>query len=320
MMRRIPLWLTLLPLLVGVAIYAWLWRGWAADFKAAIQPWLPGAELSIAGFPYRLEAAVERPALRGGDVVQLAASAARAQINRGPWQPDLTIVSTTAPRFSAIVGPGIGASLSGLSGLSSIHVVDGRVVRFSTVVEAARARLGFTSALIAADVLQLHLRELPPGEAAAAGPTSPPRGQLVIAGERLRFDKGDALTLAADIAVTSAARLVAYDAWASAGTIEVPRLTIADAHGEIARVNASIVPLGRRGLRFAGTIETICPATIAAAFAARPAAPELRLRAPVRLAFEGSAGAVQLTGVPVDLATRAVRAQVPACPVVRGRG
>jgi hypothetical protein len=47
---------------------------------------------------------------------------------------------------------------------------------------------------------------------------------------------------------------------------------------------------------------------------------EQRLRSPVRLALETSlpaGGAVALSGITTDLATRARRGQVPACPRLR---
>ena len=72
-------------------------------------------------------------------------------------------------------------------------------------------------------------------------------------------------------------------------------------------------------MRFAGTLETVCPANVVAAVEGAPAVTELRLRAPVRLAFDGFAGAMRLSGVPEDVAQRARRGQDPACPVIRGR-
>jgi hypothetical protein len=330
MIRRLPLWLTLVPLVAGALIYWLLWSGWARDFEVVLRPWLPDSDLSITGFPYRMEADVEKPRLVGGDIVKLVASAARAQINRGPWQPELTIISTEAPRFSAIVGPAIGASLSGLNGLTSVHIVDGRLIRLSTRIQAARARLGFTQAAIGMDLLEVHLRET--GTAAAAdgtavadgkavadaGPTQATRGQMIIDAQRLRLDEGDALTVKANIDVTGKARLTNFDAWTNAGTIEVRDLAVADAHGELARISATIVPLGRNGLRFAGTIETICPASMAAAFAGAAPVSEQRLRTAIRIAFEGTAGAVRLAELPADLGQRAVRGQLPPCPAVRG--
>ncbi len=319
MMRRVPLWLTLVPLLVGIAGYYWVWSGWARDFGAVISAWLPGTAVEVTGFPYRLEADVAQPQLSGGDVVRLTATASSAAINRGPWQPELTIVSTTEPRFAAVVGPGVGASVAGKTGLTSIHMAGGQLARLSSVVEAARARLGFTSAVLAADTLELHLRERHDAPPPKTSPVGAVRGQLVLLGQRLRIDNGDALTFAADIAVTGAGRLLGYDSWATTGTIEIGRASLADAHGEIASLTATIVPQGRTGLRFAGTVETICPLNVAAAFAGTVAVPEARLRTPLRLSFAGVAGAVRLDGLPADLATRPTRAQLPPCPVLRNR-
>lgn len=319
MSRRIPLGLTLVPLIAALGIYWLFWSGWADDFKAALQPWLPGTELVVTGFPYRLETEVARPGIAAGDIVKLIASATTARINRGPWQPALTVVNTQGLRFSAIVSEGLSATLAGKTAATSIKVDAGRLQRLSTRIEAASLGLGMTAMPITADSLELHLRELIPTGTIATAPTGAPRGQLVIAGERLRLGGGDALTLAADITVTGAGRLLGYDAWAPTGTLELTRLRLADAHGEIAGVRATLVPSGRRGLRFAGAIETICPLTVVAALDGRVAAPEKRLRVAVRLSFEGAGNAVSVQGLPLDLATRPVRGQLPACPMVRGQ-
>ena len=129
----------------------------------------------------------------------------------------------------------------------------------------------------------------------------------MVAGERFRIGGGDALTLAADTSITGPARLTDYDNWATSGTLELTSLTLADAHGEVASATATLVPRGRLGLRFAGTVTTVCPANVAAAFAGTPAPAEKRLRMPVRLAFSGVPGAMLLEGVPADLATRPVQ-------------
>ncbi len=236
----------------------------------------------------------------------------------GRGSDELTLVGTDYPRFSAIVGPGIGASFSGKSALTSINVEGGRLVRLSSVIEAAKARLGFSPVIIAADSLELHLRERQPDAAAPEAATPAPRGQLVISGQRVRFDGGDALTLATDMTVTGPGRLTAYDRWSTIGTIELTRASLSDAHGEIAGFTATIVPIGRRALRFAGTIDTVCPATVIAAFDDKPAAAEKRLRTPLRLAFEGEPGAMRLAGLPADVGQRPVRGQLPPCPRLRG--
>lgn len=318
MMRRVPLWLTLVPLLVAVGVYYLLWQGWARQFEAVVADWLPGASFSVGGFPYRLEATVRNAALAGGEGIRLEASSPKLRINRGPWQQQLTVLAAEYPRFSAVVGPGFGASISGKSAITSINLVEGRLARLSSVVEAANARLAFTSARIAADSFELHLRErFPEAGSDSASPTLPERGQAVIAGRRVRFDGGDALTIDGEIGVTGASRLLGFAAWAGTGTIEVRRLAIADAHGEVAGIKATLVPVGGTSLRFAGTIETICPASVEAAFLGLPPPVEMRLRAPVRLAVDGAAGAVRLSGIPDNLKLRATRAQLPPCPVLR---
>jgi hypothetical protein len=279
---------------------------------------LPVGDVAVTGFPYRLETELAAPAWRAGDGVRIVASADRALVNRGPWQRELTVIRAEYPKFSAVVGPGFGASFTGKTATTSIKVLDGRLARLSTVVEAAQARLGFTPVPITADTLELHLRERIPAAASAESATLPPRGQLVVKGERLRFGGGDALTFLADMTANGRGRLTDFDAWAHDGTIEVSSLTLADAHGEVAKIAATVVPVGRTGLRFAGTVETVCPETVVAAFDVRSPVTEMRLRAPVRLAFDGPAGAVRLSGVPADLAARARRRQDPACPVIRG--
>ena len=318
MWRRIPLWVTLVPLALAVGAYWLFWSNWASDFGTMVERVVPASEVAVTGFPYRLEAELVKPMWTVGDGVKVSAGADKALVNRGPWHTDLTVIRADHPRFSAVVGPGFGASFTGKSALTSVRVEGGRLARLSSIIEAAKARLGFLPAAITADVLELHLRERVPASEVLQSATLPPRGQLVATGQRLRLDGGDALTFAADMTANGAARLTDFDAWAHAGTIEVSALTLADAHGEVAKVAATVVPTGRTGLRFAGTVETVCPATIVAAFEGVAPVAELRLRVPVRLAFDGLAGAMRLTGVPADLAMRARRGQDPACPLVRG--
>jgi hypothetical protein len=317
-MRRVPLWVTILPLVAGIGVYWYLWSGWARGFEAAIQPWLPGVPVSATGFPYRLEAEVENPSLSRDGIVKLGLSASRLRINRGPWRPELTVVQAIAPRFSAVVSPLVSASVGGREAQVSIKVENDRLARLSAAISAAEARLGFLTAPLTADSLELHLRERD-GKTAAASPARPPRGQFVVAGERFRIGGGDALTLAADTTITGPARLTDYDNWTTSGTLEVTSLTLADAHGEVASATATLVPRGRLGLRFAGTVTTVCPASVKAAFDGAPAPAEKRLRMPVRLAFSGVPGAILLEGMPADLATRPVKAQLPPCPVIRGK-
>ena len=59
MSRRIPLWATLIPLVLGVLLWAWLWRGYEARLESDLAKILPpGTAIEATGFPYRLEARI----------------------------------------------------------------------------------------------------------------------------------------------------------------------------------------------------------------------------------------------------------------------
>jgi len=324
MMRRIPLWLTLVPLVVAGVLYGVLWRGWAEEFRAELTPWLAGAP-AITGFPYRLEADANAPRLSRGEVVKLEASAARARINRGPWQPELTVLQLQTLRASARVSPAISARLEGNTAITSINWGEGRLRRLSSVVQAARLTLGqFPSGTpggtmgginlpITADTLELHLREREGDPVPDTSPTQAARGQLVLSGTRLRLGKGDALTMAAEVLATGPARLTGYDLWAGTGTLEITRLTLSDAHGEVVSARATLAPKGRDELRLAGTITTVCPLTISGS-----AATEYRLRVPVRVAISGTPEALILDPLSEDISRRPRRTKEPACPKLFG--
>ncbi len=314
--RRIPLWLTTIPLLAGIALYALLWRGWAHDFEAEIGRWLPPSTIRISGFPYRLEANVAQPALSGGDIVRLRVSAATARINRGPWQPDLTVIAMQDATISASVSPLISARLEARSATASINWGEGRLRRQSTILQVATVQLGKNAMSISADTLELHLRERQGEPLPATSPVRETRGQLVLAGTRLRLSGGSALTMAAEILATGSRRLTGYDRWASGGTLELTRLSLADAHGEVLSARATLAPRGKDDLQIAGTLDTVCPQTVAAAFTTTSPQPERRLRVPVRLAFQGSIDALVLAPLP-DLSRRPRRDQKPECPRLR---
>ena len=313
MTRRIPLWLTLVPLALAAVLYGILWRGWADDFHSQLAGWLPQDTLDISGFPYRLEAAVETPTLSGGEVVKLEAAAARARINRGPWQPELTVLRLEAPRFSATVSPAISARIEGMTALTSINWGEGRLRRLSSIIQGARVSLGRVSLPIAADTLELHLREREGEPVPSTSPTLATRGQLILAGTRLRLGRGDALTMAGEILATGPARLAGYDLWAGSGTLEITRLTLSDAHGDVATLRATLAPGGRDEFRLAGTVTTVCPLTLTGSSTA-----EYRLRVPVRLALSGTPEALRLDQPAEDLARRPRRTKEPACPKLFG--
>ena len=316
-MRRIPLWWTIVPLAVGVIGYWVVWSGYRDTLRADIARVVPGAMTSIGGFPYRMEAEIPAPAVTHGGAVTLSLRASRAIINRTPWQRALTIVRSDAPRVVVSVPSlqDVAVRIDATSGVSSLHLdADGRVARQSNVFAEARATLGFLPLPLTAATLEVHLRETPARSNESWSAAPPQQAEVVLAGTSLRAGNGAPLTLAADIGITSVARLASFAAWADGGTVEIRSLTLADASGEVARMAASIVPAGG-GLRLVGTITTVCPATLAATLAGTLRPREMRLRLPVRLAVGGMIGAVGIIGdVP---APRAVRTQLPPCPAFR---
>ena len=316
-MRRVPLWVTLLPLLAGIGAYWLVWDRFAHRFAADIAAVLPGAPPAIAGFPYRLETEIARPVLaRDWPGLAVRLSAARAVLNRGPWQPSLTVVSTETPRVSLAVPRLAGASitLTAATGLSSLNVEAGRIARLSNVFTAAQAMLGMFPAQASAERLELHFRETPTAATVSASPRFPVQAQLVLAGEGVRLAGGDPLTLAGEAALTARAPIRSLAAWSAGGTAEL-KASLTDATGEVLAIAATAVPTGDGRVRLAGTLTTVCPATVRAAFAQTSPPAERRTRMPVRLAFSGFGGSLRLTGtVP---ANAPVRAQIPPCPALR---
>ncbi len=314
-MRRFPLWLTVVPLLVAVAGYWWFWSGYRDAFRTEIAKVLPGKPVTIGGFPYRLEANVDAPRLQSQGDVAATARANRVILNRGPWQRELTIIRSIEPRLAASV-PGLAASgvtVAAPSAESSLHLVDGRIVRLSNVFTAARVELALLGLPVTATKLELHFRETPGRTPEAWSPTLPERAQLVVNGEGVRSAAGAPLKLAADLRITGQTRLISFARWAPNGTVEVHGLTLGDATGEVLRLDATLLASG--GIpRLTGTFVTACPLTVQAALAGDRVS-EQRLRIPVKLSLSGSPGAWQLGALPAP--GRPVRAQQPPCPVLR---
>ena len=319
MMRRLPLWITLLPLAAGIAAWWYAWSGWADGFAAVMRAWFPAAQISVTGFPYRMETEIEQPRLASSGRVAITASAARARFNRGPWRPELTVIQAQAPAVTVALDDVLRAQFSAPVALTSVHVAGGRLLRLSSAADAAGVRLGFVDVPLAVGRLELHVRER--RDAATPGnPDFPPRGEFVVHGKDVRI--GTAPPLAVELAalVQGPARLISHARWLDGGSIAIKRLDFADSTGSIAQVQATLVPDGADAFILAGTITTVCPASIAARLGGTPAPSEQRLRVPMRLALRGRIGADQgvlLDALPADLATRPRRGQLPPCPALR---
>lgn len=270
--------------------------------------------MTISGFPYRMEADVATPVITRTGPVKLGVRASHALVNRGPWQPDLTVARADRPSVDLHVPAlaGAAAHLDAATGVASLHLTGTTIARLSNVFTAARLTTGLFAAPVSAATFEVHLRETRARSSEAWSPTPPQQGQAVIEGTGVRFGSGTPLIVNGDFAVTASARLRDFAAWADGGTVEVRALTLADASGEVARLVASAAPVAG-ALRLTGTITTACPASVAAAVNGTAPVSESRLRNPVRLTFGGTPGAFKLGAPPPDAPT-AVRSQLPPCP------
>jgi len=317
--RRFPLWLTLVPLVVGVGGYWLVWSGFRDRFAVDIHAVLPDKTPSITGFPYRLEDEITAPALSHNSMgLRASASAALAVLNRGPWQPDLTVMAFKAPRFSVAVPPLAGATLilSADLGSASLRLDGARLARLSTHFDKAKFSLGLLPLALTADSVEFHLREIIPVAPTGNSPTHPPVAQFVLKGTGVRLGTGDPLTLTADFTATGSKLIRSYASWAPRGSIELAALTLTDATGEILHATGSAVPQ-TGALAMAGTITTVCPQMLRAAFTGTSAPPEKRLRSPARLSITIQGGVATLGDPAGGWGPRPVRGQLPACPVLR---
>lgn len=321
MKRRWPLLLSLLPLLLGLAVYGHYWRGWAAGFETTLARWFPGERISVSGFPYRLEAELVdvKRAHQGG--IELGMAVGRLRLNRGPWRPELTVFQGKTVALAASVA-GLAARVNAASATASLKILPDRagvdrLARLSILLPAATGNAGFGPDF-RADTLELHLREIV-GLATPTSPRLPPRGQFVIGATGFALGQGAPISLDADVTARGPGRLDDHARWAAAGGSLDVKMTGRDATGELFRLDASLVPLGT-GNRLAGTIVTVCPLAVQAALNGAVPPPEQRLRTAVTLALETaipSQGPVALSGIPADLATRSRRGQLPGCPKLR---
>lgn len=320
--RRVPLWVTPLPLAAAIAVYSIWWDGKRDALRDELANALPGAAVTTRGFPYRLQADLGATALRRDRPASfLEARAAEVEIDRQPWNPRLTIVAAREPRLqvAAPVLAGARLDIEGAFARASLNTRGERLARLSLNVDAARVWLAALPVRAEAARFELHVRETPalagPGAAAAAGPR---QAQVVARATALRLGGGDPLTMLASFDVRAAAPLAGVRAWAAGGTVELERLTLADATGTVATVRATVAPRGDGRLMVAGTVTTLCPRSVLAALAGRRGAPEYRARREVVIAFSGLAGAVRAATGEAELGVVPVRRQLPPCPRLRG--
>lgn len=322
MSRRIPLWATLIPLLLGVVVWGFVWRGYAARFEEDLRQVLPAdVAIDASGFPYRLEARLEGVRLSHADAaLSLGLTADEATINRVPWQRERQVITVSKSEAQAALGPLAGArvTVDAPEAVASLRMDGSRIARLSAVWQKPAITAGLIGLPMTADSFEAHLRETPADAGtAAAGPRLPTQAQLVLAAQALRFGEGAPLKLALDSELTAPGPISSLTGWAQGGTVEIRAATLSDSTGDVARLSATLVAEGDR-LRLAGTVETVCPATVRAAIAGTPAPTEMRSRVAETIAIGGTLpGGV--TAAPRDPAKPPppVRGQQPPCPALR---
>jgi hypothetical protein len=316
--------LAVLPLAAGLGLYGQLWRGWAAGFEARLAGWFPGRAIVASGFPYRLEAELADVLQADDGVLGLRGKAGRLRLNQGPWRPELTVLQAHDVQLAARLGA-MQPMVTATTATASLKRDGNRIDRLSLVLPDASGQFGIGPPFRARR-LELHGRELGRDRAGVvpADPANPVQGQLVLAGMGVVLGAGQPIDLDGTAALRGAGRLGDYRRWAAGGGSVDLVLAGRDATGELFRLDATLVPQRSPdrsdSLRLAGTITTVCPATLAAALAGTAPPAELRLRAAVRLAIDSAlpaGGPVMLAGVPADLGSRARRGQLPPCPRLR---
>lgn len=320
MSRRFPLWATLIPLVLGVLAWGWMWRGYSERFRADLEAAAPaGTDIAVGGFPYRLEARIPdaKAALDAG-VLQGRLVAKELTVNRVPWQADRQVLNLDHSVVEIAILPlaGAKARVQADEAQASLHVQDGKIARLSMVWEAPRIETGLLPVPVKAGHFEAHVRETPATDAKAN--PAPTQAQLVLSGEAVRFGAGDPLTLALDSEFTGGAPLASYARWAAGGAVEIRSAALSDVTGEVARLKATLRPDGKGALSVAGQIETVCPASVRAVIAGAPQPEEKRSRKPVVVALSGVLPG-GLVAAPADPSKPPppVRGQEPSCPRLR---
>lgn len=319
-MSRFPLWLMPLPLLAGILIWYWIWDGYRDTFVTRIEALFPGTALTSGGFPYRLEVDIAPVMIgRQDSALGVSLTADEVRINRVPWQKDRQVLGVKGPEARIDVRPLTGASISAraVDAVASLRLAPDHIARLSIVWARPQFVTGLLPGTLTAEKFESHLRETPAPASVDApeNPRLPTQAQLVLHGEQMRWNGGDPLSMRMEAEFTANGPLNSYAAWAVDGTAEMESLTLDDATGRLALIQATLVPDGKGRLRIAGTIETVCPATIRALAAGDAPPAEMRTRRPISLAFSGMLpGGIQVSPPDPTRPPPPVRGQQPPCP------
>ncbi len=319
-MKRVPIWVALVPLLLGLGAYWLYWNGEAQAFRAAVATLVPEAPTpEIGGFPYRIEARL--PALSWGyraDGVTASLETGQVVVNRQPWRTGHAVIAAENPRLLFAL-PGLPTallSIEGASALASVRRPDAIIERLSMHFETANVRLPLVAGVFAAKGLELHFRETPGNAPAGKSPAYPAQAELRLLGE-INRSGGPHFMIEVPISVTARAPLATVSAWRDGGTVNVEGARLLAVDGSaIAGIDATIAPLPDGRLAISGTVDTDCPETIRALFEGVRAGKEYRSRRSVRMAISGFAGDAIALGAPQGPRGGPARSQAPPCPAL----
>ena len=213
-------------------------------------------------------------------------------------------------------------ALTGITGLrgaleapraqASVRLDGSGLKRLSMVLENPAMTFGVVPRPVTARRFEVHLLVTPVRNGREVS-----QAQLALSGEGVRLGQGDPLSAEVTAYAAGAAPLRSVAAWAAGGgSIRVERVVLADATGEVLRMTADAEPTGPR-LMTRGTLTTVCPFTVRAAFAGQALPPERRARLPVTLGYAGlAAGGLTLQEPPGGLQPLPTRDQLPPCPAI----
>lgn len=318
--KRLPLSLTLLPLLLGIGGYFYWWNGQSEEFSDNLRRVLGrNTEIVVGGFPYRMEADFGPMALsRITPLVTLRVAADVIAVNRAPIGRPLTVISAVKPIASVQLADILASRLqiAADSAQSSLRInADGTIARLSTAFTAATIRATALAFPAGADSFEMHVRETPQAlDPASRSPSYPEQAQLVLEGVGVRYAGGDKVTLTAQLGIDARGPLRGAAKVLEGGTLEITKLELKDAHGIVATMAATASPDAAGNVMIAGTVDTVCPHNVVALLNGQPGMREMRMRRSQTLAFSGPLGAVAPKTAIRDVP---VRNQEPPCPVLR---
>ncbi|MBB4633848.1 DUF2125 domain-containing protein [Sphingosinicella soli] len=316
-MRRLPFWVAVLPLLLGLGAYWLYWNGESKAFGAFVAERL-GVPVAIAGFPYRIEIRTEDIDIRRQTrELSVAVQASKMAINRQPWRTGHAVIEAQEPRLQVALArfTGMRLDIEAPTMLASIRRPGDTLERLSLHFGTAKVWLPFAGGPFDATDFELHLRETPDAAPLSRSPTLPVRAEARIAGTLTRA--GTSLGLNIPLFVTARGPIASLEGWRSGGTIEAKGAQLLLEEKPLADIEATLAPLPDGRIAVSGTISSECPFTVKALLEGGVPATEYRARRARTMTLTGDSAAGLVVGAPEGASGGPVRSQEPPCPVLR---